>query len=100
YVMVPVDLRTEFHPDQGQTFYKPERTPAMLAAQATLPFQRFLEFVQDPVWVLEPSPDREHATQVRLVDLRFGTPIDPGFEAIATVSDRNQVLDSVFTLGA
>jgi membrane-bound metal-dependent hydrolase YbcI (DUF457 family) len=99
YVMVPVDLRAEFHPDQGETFFKPEQTPAMLAATATMPFQRFLEFDQDPIWVLEPAPDRERATRVRLVDLRFGTPIEPGFESVATVSDRNQVLDSVFTFG-
>jgi hypothetical protein len=71
----------------------------MLAAMATRPFQNFLEFVQYPVWVLEPADKGEQATRVRLVDLRFGTPVDPGFEAVATVSDRNQVIDSVFTFG-
>jgi hypothetical protein len=92
YVMAPVDLRAEFRPESGEYFYKPEITPALLAAMATEPFQRFLEFVQYPIWVLEPG-------QVRLVDLRFGNPAGPGFEAIATLNDRNQVTHSVFTLG-
>jgi len=92
YVVVPVDLRREFRPADGTSFYKPERTPALLAAMATFPFQRFLEFVQYPVWVLEPGT-------VRLVDLRFGTPVAAGFEAIATVNSRNQVVSSEFTFG-
>lgn len=99
YVEVPIDLRGTFRPEAGETFYKPERTAAMQAAMATLPFQRFLEFVQYPVWVLEPSPSLEHATRVSLVDLRFGTPSEPGFAAFATVTDRNQVADAEFTFG-
>jgi inner membrane protein len=99
YVMVPVDLRTGFRPETGDYFYKPERTAAMMAAMATEPFQKFQEFVQYPVWVLEPAERPEHGTRVRLVDLRFGTPPEPGFEAIATVTDRNQVADSVFWFG-
>jgi hypothetical protein len=63
-------------------------------------FQRFLEFVQYPIWVVEPAPDLERGTRVRLVDLRFGTPSAPGFEAIATITDRNQVVNSSFTFGA
>jgi inner membrane protein len=92
YVVVPVDLRREFRPDEGTTFYKPERTPAMLAAIDTLPFQRFLEFVQYPIWVLEPNV-------VRLVDLRFGTPNAPGFEASAVFTNNGQVVSSVFGFG-
>jgi hypothetical protein len=60
---------------------------------------RFLEFVQYPLWIVEPSPNLEHATRVRLVDLRFGTPSAPGFQAAATVTDRNQVVSSVFGFG-
>ena len=99
YVRVPIDLRGSFHPESGETFYKAERTTAIQAALQTLPFQRFLEFVQYPIWVAEPAPELEHATRVSLVDLRFGTPAAPGFEAVATVSDRDQVVDSTFTFG-
>jgi hypothetical protein len=97
--MTPVDLRAEFRPEDGQTFYKPERTGAIVAAMDTPPFRNFLAFVQYPIWVSEPVADQPHATRVRLVDLRFGTPPEPGFEAIATVMDGNRVADSVFTLG-
>jgi len=99
YVRVPVDLRGSFHPESGETFYKAERSPAIQAALHTEPFQRFLEFVQYPIWVADPAPELERATRVRLVDLRFGTPNAPGFEAVATVTDRDQVADSNFTFG-
>lgn len=62
-------------------------------------FRRFLEFVQFPIWVSGPAPDLEHATQVSLVDLRFGTPVMPGFEAVATVTDRDQVVNSTLSFG-
>jgi inner membrane protein len=99
YVEVPIDLRASFHPDAGETFYKAEQTAALTAAMETKPFQRFLEFVQYPVWVTGPAPDLERATLVRLVDLRFGTPYAAGFQAVATVTDRNQVADSTLIMG-
>ena len=99
YVKVPIDLRGTFRPESGETYYKAERSQAIQAAMKTEPFQRFLEFVQYPIWVSEPAPEPEHATRVSLVDLRFGTPAAPGFEAVATISDRNQPVDSVLTFG-
>ena len=99
YAVVPIDLRTEFRPDSAETFYKPERSHPLLAAMETYPFQKFLEFVLYPVWVVEPSPDHPGATLVRLVDLRFGTPPEAGFQAVATVTSQNQILDSFFTFG-
>ncbi len=92
YVMVPVDLRREFRPEAGQTFYKAARTPALMAAMETFSFQRFLEFVQWPIWVVEPG-------SVRLVDLRFGTPAAPGFQAVAAVDRENRVTSSSFGMG-
>jgi inner membrane protein len=99
YVEVPIDLLDGFHPDSGETFKKAPITPAVTAAMQTVPFQRFLEFVQYPIWVTGPAPDLEHATRVSLVDLRFGTPYAPGFAATATVSDRNQVVNSALSFG-
>src|SRR5579863_7781501 len=99
YVKVPVDLRASFRPESGETYYKAERSQAIDAALHTAPFQTFLEFVQYPIWVAEPAPEPEHATRVSLVDLRFGTPAAPGFEAVATISDRDQVVDSNLTFG-
>jgi inner membrane protein len=99
YIRVPIDLRESFRPESGETFYKAERSPAVQEALQTEPFQKFLEFVQYPIWVTGPAPELKDAIQVSLVDLRFGTPSAPGFEAVATVSDRNQVIDSTFTFG-
>ncbi len=99
YVQAPIDVRGRFHPDSVVTFYKAERSPAIEAALHTEPFQRFLQFVLYPIWVSEPAPEPEHATRVSLVDLRFGTPTAPGFEAVATISDRDQVVDSTLTFG-
>ena len=99
YVQVPIDLLGTFDPESGITFHDSPRTPAVNAAMATLPFQRFMGFVQFPIWVTEPAPDPARATLVSLVDLRFGTPMMPGFEATATVTDRNQVVDASLSFG-
>jgi inner membrane protein len=100
YVEVPIDLRGTFHPDLDEaTFKKAPQTPAVTAAMETEPFQRFLQFVQYPIWVTEPSPELEHATRVSLIDLRFGTPYAPGFAATATVSDRNQAENPSLSFG-
>ncbi len=99
YAQVPINLLGRFNPDDAVVFHNAERTPAVNAAMATKPFQTFLEFVQFPIWVTEPAPDMDRATVVRLVDLRFGTPAAPGFEAVATVTDRNQVVNSTLSMG-
>lgn len=103
YVEVPVDLRTNFHPTDEVTYYKPPRTPAMQAAMATYPFQMLLEFVQWPLWVVEPmvGPDQVDtgSTRVSLLDLRFGTPTQSGFAATAVVDRNNRVQESTFGLG-
>ncbi len=104
YFQVPVDLRGNFHLSDGETYYKGQRTGAVNAAMATDSFQILLEFVQYPLWVVEPEPDAdpasgtEHATRVMLLDLRFGTPRQPGFAATAIVNRRNQVIESDFSM--
>jgi inner membrane protein len=99
YVEVPIDLREKFRPDAGETFYKAERSPAIEAALHSPPFQAFLEFVQYPIWVSEPDPEDISSHRVRLIDLRFGTPADPGFEASAEVNQRNEVISALFSFG-
>ncbi len=96
YIDVPVDLRGNFHPADAVTYYKPPRSPAMQAAMATYPFQMLLEFVQYPLWVIQPVGDD---TRVSLLDLRFGTPAQSGFVATALVNKNNQPRDEVFGLG-
>jgi hypothetical protein len=99
FVQVPIDLRSNFHSSDGDTWYKPPRGPAVDAAIATRPFQVLLEFVQWPLWVVEPTPELERGTRVTLLDLRFGTPRQAGFAATAIVNDRNQIVNSQFGMG-
>ncbi len=100
FVEVPIDLRGNFHPTlEAETYYKPPRTAAVEAALQTFPFQRLLEFVQWPLWVVEPTAEVEHGTRVVLMDLRFGTPRQAAFAATAIVNDRDQVVESSFGLG-
>jgi inner membrane protein len=103
YVEVPIDLRDRFHAQDAATFYKATRGPAALAAMNTKPFEAMQEFVQYPLWIVEPSaepaPDGTSTTRVTLMDLRFGTPAAPGFNASALVSSRYGILNSVFGFG-
>ncbi|HVW86886.1 MAG TPA: metal-dependent hydrolase [Bryobacteraceae bacterium] len=99
YVEVPIDLRSSFHSSDQETWYKAPRTPAVNAALQTFPFQRLLEFVQWPLWVVEPAADLEKGSRVTLIDLRFGTPREDSFASTATVDERNHVLDAHFGFG-
>jgi len=103
YIDIPVDLRANFHPADAVTYYKPPRTPAMNAAMATYPFQMLLEFVQWPLWVIQPMAGAgatdTGGTRVALIDLRFGTPSQAGFAATALVDNNNRVQESVFGFG-
>jgi inner membrane protein len=89
FVEVPVDLRGEFHSTDEQTFLKSPRTAEVNLALQTFAFQRLLEFVQWPLWVVEPG-------RVRLVDLRFGSPRGSMFEATATFDEKGRLLESRF----
>jgi inner membrane protein len=91
FVTMPLDLRGSFHSVDEQTWPKPPRTPAVEAALRTAPFERLLEFVQWPLWDVEPG-------RVTLVDLRFGAPRDALFEATATIDDRNRVVEAHFLM--
>jgi len=96
-------MRDGFHPLDGVTFYKASRGPSAMAAMGTKAFEVMQEFVQYPLWVIEPSadtlPDGTNASRVVLMDLRFGSPAAPGFNASALVDNRNRVLESAFGFG-
>ncbi|MES1261164.1 MAG: hypothetical protein ABUS49_05445, partial [Acidobacteriota bacterium] len=84
-----------FHVSDAETFYKAGRTGAVEAALHTPPFERFLQFVQYPLWVTEPLAGGRD-TRVQLLDLRFGNPREIGFAATAIVNENNQVAESAF----
>lgn len=95
--IVPVNLAETFDPLAGRIYYPAEPSPAIEAARRTRPFEVFGQFSQLPFWKVTPLP---RGTRVELIDLRFGTPESPGFEASALVDSAGQVRDSHFGFGA
>jgi len=100
YTIADVDVSGEFDPSSAETLYKPEADPALDAAARTLVFQEFLRFNQYPLWRVSPAPSLEGGKVVELLDLRFGTPSAPGFEATALVDARLKVWNATFRFGS
>jgi inner membrane protein len=82
----PVNLRSDFDPGSGSTFYKPDATDAIAAARSTPAFRVFLGFNQYPRWSVTPLPEPEGGKRVELRDLRFSV-----FVAIAILDRTNRV---------
>jgi inner membrane protein len=83
---VPVDLTADFDPginsNPGRIAYPAPESPALDAARATKPFQAFIGFNQVPFWRVT---TQEGLVRVDLIDLRFGTPEQPGFAAASAL---------------
>lgn len=94
-----LNLRAEFDPNGGRIFYKPEPSPALDAARRTKTFQIFLDFAQYPYWRTLPLSEPENAVSVEAMDLRFGSPLNPGFVATAVLNSRMEVVRAWFTFG-
>lgn len=100
YVMLPIGLPDDFDPTRGREFFKAKRSPAMEAAAKTPAFRVFLDFSAFPVWRTRPAVEPETATRVDVLDLRFGNPGQPGFNASAIVDASNRVLSAGFSFGS
>jgi inner membrane protein len=94
--IVPVDLGEPFDPTAGRVDYDAPHDTAIDAARATHPFQVFGQFDQLPFWKVTRTPT---GTLVELIDLRFGTPQHPGFEASATVDPSGRVREVRMSFG-
>jgi inner membrane protein len=98
--IVPVDLTELFDPTAGRTDYDAresiELDSALAAARATPAFQVFSRFDQLPFWK---TTRLDEGTRVELIDLRFGTPEHPGFEASAKVDASGSIHDARVSMG-
>jgi inner membrane protein len=83
-VIVPVNLAGEFDPTAGRVYRQAPPGPAIEAALRTRPFQVFSQFSRMPFWRVTPAED---GVQVRLTDLRFGTPDNPRFAGVTALVD-------------
>jgi inner membrane protein len=95
-VLVPVNLAGEFDPSAGRVEYAADPSPAIEAARRTRAFEVFERFNQLPFWKVTPL---DNLARVELIDLRFGTPQTPGFEATAVVDSAGEVRESRFGFG-
>lgn len=94
--IVPLDLSQQFDPSAGRIDYSAPLSPAIEAAKRTRAFEVFGKFDQVPFWRVTPAAD---GTMVELIDLRFGSPQAPGFEAHAVVDASGQAHDAQFSFG-
>jgi inner membrane protein len=99
YVLLPVDLLSEFDPTAGREYYKSHAGAAIEAARRTQPFRIFLDFSAFPLWRVTPWAEPEGASRVEALDLRFGVPEEPGFNAVAIVTATGEVINSAFGFG-
>jgi inner membrane protein len=91
-----LNLREEFDPTLGRTYYKPEPSPALDAARRDPVFQRYLRFAQLVLWRVTPLDRPDGARRVEAMDLRFGPPSAPRFIASAVVPPDGRAVDAVF----
>jgi len=82
-----------FDPDSGQTWRKPDQSPAIAAAARTPEFRAFLAFSKYPLWSVVPVPEPEDVVRVAVRDVRFG------FAVEATVDAANRVTKANFAFG-
>ena len=93
---VPIDMTAEYDAAGGHTEYPAISSPAIDAARSTRTFQVFENFNQIPFWTLLPVDDQ---LRVELLDLRFGSVQQPGFEAVAFVEPDHRVARAYFSFG-
>jgi inner membrane protein len=100
YVIQDLSLATTPENGRSATYHKPDPEPAIDAARLCPVFQQFLRFSQYPLWRVTPYPAVEDGKLVEVFDLRFGTPMAPGFVAHAVLDSRLRVVESSFRFGA
>ena len=99
YAVADVDLMGNFDPTRATIFHKPAADPALEAAARTPTFREFLRFSQFPLWRISPAPELENGKVVEVFDLRFGTPMAPGFMASATLNSKLDPVSTSFQFG-
>ncbi len=99
YLVFPVGLPDDFDPTRGRALFKAPRSAATQAAAETRPFRVFLDFSAFALWQTAPAVEPETATRVDVLDLRFGNPDQPGFNASAVVDASNRVFNAQFGFG-
>ena len=100
FAVADVNLAGDFDPNRALVFHKAAPNPAVAAAIQSPVFADFLRFAQFPIWRVLPDPDGGAGQRVEVMDMRFGTPLRPGFVVGALVSPEMRVTGARFSFGA
>ena len=87
YRVFEMNLAEDFNPTGGSLIYKTPPNLAIVAASKNPVFQEFMSFSSFQLWRTSPLAEPEGATEVELMDLRFGSPQAPGF-VVSGIVDR------------
>ena len=79
--VVDAPLLSEFDPEAGQTFYKPESTRLIDSVRATRAGRVFLNFSPATAWRITPAGNSDGTIEIVATDLRFGLPAEELFTA-------------------
>ncbi|HJT87697.1 MAG TPA: metal-dependent hydrolase [Bryobacteraceae bacterium] len=99
YEVAPLDLTGAFDPDSGIIFDKASPDPAIAAARRNSAFRQFLTFSQFPLWRVTPLSEPQGARQVEIFDMRFGTPVQPGFMIRGVLDAGGKMIQTSFRFG-
>jgi hypothetical protein len=99
FAVEEINLAGTWAPARDVVFQKPEANSALDAAGRTAAFQEFLRFSQLPLWKISPAASPENGKLVEVFDMRFGTPVAPGFMVSAVLDSRLRVIETSFQFG-
>jgi inner membrane protein len=99
FAVEELNLAGTLGPARDVVFQKPEANPALDAAGRTAAVQEFLRFSQLPLWRVSPVASPENGKLVEVFDMRFGTPMAPGFMVSARLDSGLRVIETSFQFG-
>ena len=79
---MPVDVQEAYDAAEEMTYDDSAPGDVIATARRLPEFQTMMRFSQAPFWKATPVPG---GMLVELMDLRYGTPDNPGFAAISSV---------------
>jgi inner membrane protein len=97
--VIPLDLTSDFDPDGGNMYIKPDVSAILQPVARTETAQVFLGFSSCPLWRVTPISNPEGGTSVRIFDLRFGLPGKGAFSADFVIDASGKVLSQKFRFG-
>lgn len=96
FVVQAFSLAFDFDPTVGRVYYKPEHSPLMDSAAHAQPVKDLLAFSPAVLWRIASAEESANMQKVEALDLRFGTPPNARFVAVALLNARGQVQRSWF----